>query len=132
MISARTPEDTHKLWADRCNAGDLDGLIALYEPGAVLMPQPGQTVSGHASIREALQGLLALRPTFSGEFQRALQAGDLALVFTRWTLNGTAPDGSHVSLSGQTSDVVRRQSDGTWLFAIDNPFGGQGVEVAAA
>jgi hypothetical protein len=27
-------------------------------------------------------------------------------------------------VGGTTSDVVRRQSDGNWLFAIDNPLGG--------
>lgn len=27
----------------------------------------------------------------------------------------------------ETSDVVRRQSDGRWLVAIDSPFGAAGV-----
>ena len=40
---------------------------------------------------------------------------------------GTAADGSEVNLTGQTSDVVRRQADGTWLLVIDNPFGCEGI-----
>jgi hypothetical protein len=28
-----------------------------------------------------------------------------------------------VSMSGNGIEVVRRQSDGTWLFVIDNPAG---------
>jgi hypothetical protein len=26
-------------------------------------------------------------------------------------------------MEGTTSDVLRRQGDGTWLFVIDNPWG---------
>jgi uncharacterized protein (TIGR02246 family) len=131
-MPAKTPEEAHHLWAQTFNAGDLDGLVALYETDAVFMPQPGQTVSGHAAIRETLQGFLALKPTFNLQFQQALESGDLALLFSRWTLTGTGPDGNELSLSGQTSDVVRRQADGSWLFVIDNPFGGQGVDPVAS
>ena len=130
-MKARTPEEAHRLWAETFSAGELDSLVALYEPDAILVPQPGQTVSGHAAIREALQGFLALKPKFNLHFQKALETNDLALLFSRWTLSGTGLDGGELSLSGQTSDVVRRQSDGSWLFVIDNPFGGQGVEPAA-
>jgi len=28
-------------------------------------------------------------------------------------------------MSGRSAEVVRRQADGTWLFVIDNPRGGQ-------
>jgi hypothetical protein len=42
-----------------------------------------------------------------GEQQAALICGDLALTSTR------LPDGS------VTAEVARRQSDGTWLWAID-------------
>lgn len=128
----RSPQEAHTLWADRLTAGDLDGLVRLYEPDAVLVPQPGTTVTGHAAIREALSGLLALKPDFHLDFQSALEAGGLALLYSRWTLNGTAADGSALTLTSQTSDVVRRQEDGSWLFVIDNPFGGHGVDVAAA
>ena len=131
-MPARTPEEAHRLWAETFNAGDLDALVALYEPDAILMSQPGQTVTGHAAIREALQGFLALKPKFNLQFQKALESGDLALLYSRWTLSGTGPDGNELTLSGQTSDVARRQPDGSWLFVIDNPFGGQGVEPAAS
>jgi uncharacterized protein (TIGR02246 family) len=131
-MTARTPADLHEIWPRLFNAGDLDGLMTLYEPDAVVMPQPGQTVSGYAAIREAFAGFLALKPKFTLQFQTALECGDLALVFSRWTLEGTAPDGSAISLAGQTSDVVRRQPGGQWLFAIDNPFGGAGADAVTA
>lgn len=131
-MSARTPEDVHRLFAERFQAGDLRGLLDLYEPDALLVPQPGQVVTGRNAIGEALKAFLALRGRFELRLERALVTGDIALLFSRWTLNATAPDGSPLMLAGQTSDVVRRQSDGSWLMVIDNPYGGAGVTAAAS
>ena len=123
-MAAREPEEAHRLWTERFQAGDLEGLLALYEPTATLMHQPGQAASGIAAIREALGAFLGLKPTFEMvETRPAIRAGDLALLHSSWTLSGTGPDGSPLQLSGTTADVVRRQADGTWLVAIDNPWG---------
>ncbi len=59
----------------------------------------------------------------NGELQPIIEAGDLALIISKWTLKGTDPTGAAVDLAGQTADVVRRQADGSWLFVIDNPYG---------
>lgn len=128
-MPAYTPEAVHQLFTVAFNARDLEALVALYEPDATLMPQPGQTVSGHAAIREALEGFLAIRGRFELRHQKTLQSRDVALLFSAWRLAGTDPDGNPVDLGGQTSDVVRRQPDGTWLVAVDNPYGGAGVTV---
>ncbi len=48
--------------------------------------------------------------------------GDLALLHAEWTLKGTGPDGQAVELAGRTSEVVRRQTDGSWRYVIDNPY----------
>ena len=50
-------------------------------------------------------------------------AGDLALSIVGWSLTGTGPDGKSVQMEGTTSDILRKQADGNWLFAIDNPWG---------
>ncbi len=126
-MSAHTPEEIHLLFAEHFAAGDLDAIIALYEPDATLVPQPGQPVRGLAAIREALRGFLAMGGTFAMEAPMVVRGPDLALLFARWTLDGTAPDGSAIALAGHTSDVARRQADGTWLLAIDNPFGADGA-----
>ena len=124
-MPAREPGDAHRRWADRFNAGDLEGLMALYESEASLAPQPGRVVTGTAAIREGLGGFLGLKGAFEWlETKPAIRSGDLALLHSSWTLTGTAPDGSPLSHGGTTADVVRRQADGSWLFAIDNPWGG--------
>ena len=51
------------------------------------------------------------------------QTGDVAVVSAKWELSVTGPDGKPATMTGQSVEVVRRQSDGRWLFAIDLPFG---------
>ena len=120
-MGAQTPEAVHHLFMEAFNRGDLDGLMALYEPGATLVPQPGQTVTGVQAIRQALTGFLALKGTMDIQLKKVLQAEDIAQVLSTWTIKGTGPDGNPLTLNGQTTDVVR-QSDGSWRLAIDNPF----------
>jgi uncharacterized protein (TIGR02246 family) len=122
-MTARTPEEMPRLWAEAFIAGDLNALLALYEADAILVPQPGEAVAGIEAIREALSAFLALQPTFNLEVRKVLQTDDIALSFADWTLRGTGPDGEAIEMAGQTSDVQRRQPDGTWRFVIDNPYG---------
>ena len=126
-MSARTPEELHALFQRHFIAGDMDALLALYEPNAVLVPQPGQVVRGHAAIRESLAGFLAMKGTFRMQPPKTIRTDDVAIVFASWTLDAKAPDGSPIHLDGQTADVVRRHADGRWLFAIDSPFGAAGA-----
>jgi uncharacterized protein (TIGR02246 family) len=122
-MPARTPNEFHDVFAATFNAGDLDAVVALFEPDAVLAPQPGQIVKGHVAIREALKGFFALKPRIALQLRKAFESGDIALLCSTWTLTGTAPTGDPVQLAGQTTDVIRRQPDGTWLLIIDNPYG---------
>jgi hypothetical protein len=56
LMPASTPEQIHRLFEEAFNAGDLDGLMELYEPDAALIAQPGSVAHGSAQARAALQG----------------------------------------------------------------------------
>ena len=123
-MSARRPEELDRLFAQALNAGNLDGLLALYEPNAALAPQPGQVVAGTQSIREALQAFIAMKPTLTKlETKTVMQTGEIALNSAKWHLTGTGPDGSPVTMDGHSAEVARRQADGTWRMVIDSPWG---------
>ena len=55
--------------------------------------------------------------------KRVLQANDLTLLITEWSINGTRPDGESINLTGRGTVILRRQSDGNWLMVIENPWG---------
>ena len=48
---AMEPEDLGRFFLERANAGDIEGLVALYEPEAVLAFPPGRLAAGHEEIR---------------------------------------------------------------------------------
>lgn len=106
---ARTPDDLFRLFVERANAGDLDGLSMLYEPGVVAVIAPGEIVEGIAAVQAVQKELLARNLTFTLEGQLpSVVAGDLAL-----TSAMLAP-------GVVTAEVARRQPDGTWRWVIDN------------
>jgi uncharacterized protein (TIGR02246 family) len=119
------PVDTVNRLADAINRGDLERAITLYEPGAVLVVQPGTLARGSTQLREALAGFIALKPTLTSEAWEVIEAGDVALYVGRWNLRGTDPTGKAVAMAGQSADILRRQEDGRWLIALDNPWGDQ-------
>ena len=125
-MPAHSPEEVHELFTTLFSAGDLDALLSLYEPGATMLPNPGPAVSGHDGIRAVLLAFLALKPKFEMHLKKVVKTDDLALLFSAWKLQGSDPNGGGaIEMAGQTSDVVRRQADGSWLFVIDIPFGAE-------
>ena len=58
--SAAQPEDLGRYFLERANAGDVEGLVALYEPGAVLAFPAGRLTIGHDRIRQVYTELLAI------------------------------------------------------------------------
>ena len=128
-MAATKPEEIDPLFAQALNAGDLDALMALYEPNASLMPSPGKIAVGTAEIREGLSGFLAARPNMTLSPRVVATTDGLALVTSKWEVTLTGADGQRSTMHGQSVEVVRRQADGTWRFAIDLPFG---VEAGAS
>jgi uncharacterized protein (TIGR02246 family) len=118
---AQQPQDLGRLLETRINAGDLEGLLALYEPSAVLHFPPGNVATGTDAIRAAYEQALAGKPHISLQPKTALEAGDLALLTNGWSMSFTGPDGQPATMTGMTAEVARRQPDGTWLWVIDDP-----------
>ncbi len=105
---ARDPQDLERLLIDRQWVGDVDGMVALFEPNAVIDTGAAEFTRGHEAIRTLFETFVASGRKFQrGEQRPAAINGDLALTSTR------LPDGT------VTSEVARRQADGTWLWVID-------------
>ena len=118
-----TPEDTVRNLIKAINNDDAATAAAQYEPEAILVVEPGKIARGSEQIREAMIGFTALKPTLQSEKDLILVAGDTALLLSNWSLNGTGPEGEAIQMGGKSTDILRRQSGGNWLIAIDNPWG---------
>jgi ketosteroid isomerase-like protein len=117
-MAADTARDLIGLFSDRFAAGDIDGLMDLYEDGAVFPTHHG-TARGPDEVRTVLQGYIASGATLVFEGQVAFEAGDLALVQNAWTLTTKGGD----TVTGVTVEVARRQPGGGWKYVIDSPDG---------
>jgi uncharacterized protein (TIGR02246 family) len=117
------PIETVNELSNAINRGNLEAALALYEPDAVMVGQPGQLARGSKELRAALGRFIALKPELRSETQNVIEAGDTALYTARWSLRGTDPSGKATTMGGVSSDVLRRQRDGRWLIAVDNPWG---------
>ena len=106
------PAQVIEHFAELMSAGDTSSALALYEPDATFIVEPGTAVTGLEAIGAALETFAALQPALDGDIEQVVETHDLALVANRWTLNGTG------------ADVLRRGTDGTWRIAIDDPWGG--------
>jgi len=119
-----SPEQLHRAFQEAFNRHDLESIVALYEPGAVLASFNGP-VQGTDAIREQYRGSLAIvSPCTLPSTSRRLSvnlAGSLAMLHGKWILHETGPDGSQVRREGRNTETARQQPDGRWLFVIDNP-----------
>jgi uncharacterized protein (TIGR02246 family) len=111
MTKAQTPEDITRLFVERVNAGDAQGLADLYEPDALIAFPPGRITKGREAIVKLYEALVAQKPHFEYEEPLAtLLSEDLALTATQ-------PQDD----AGARAQVVRRQADGSWLRVLDRP-----------
>ena len=122
-MSAHNPDEAVQAFFHAFNRGDLDALMAMYEPQASMVTRPDHIAEGRVAMREAIVAFLVMKPTLTPEKYKIVTANDLALSIIKWSLKGTGPDGQPVRLEGTSADVMRKQPDGRWLFAIDNPWG---------
>jgi uncharacterized protein (TIGR02246 family) len=108
---AQKPEDLTRLFVDRANDGDAEGVSLLYEPDAVMAYPPGSVTAGRHAIQDLFEEFLAKAPRFTPEPPLpTLISGELALTST------PPRDGA-----GARAQVARRQPDGSWLRVLDQP-----------
>jgi len=122
-MSTATPVQVLESIVTGINSGNLESLMPLYENDAAFATQPGSLAPGAPGIREALNGFISMKGKLDLDVTRVLEVDDLALVIGEWSFNGTGPDGEPVQLEAKNADVLRRQTDGSWRFVIDNPWG---------
>jgi uncharacterized protein (TIGR02246 family) len=122
MNDVDSPDGVIRRFSALLNARDVDGALALYEPEAAFVAEPGRWVTGRDEIRAALERFAVLEPELEGEVESVRQAGGIALVVNRWSLRGRGLNGP-VEMSGRSADVLRRQTDGSWRVVIDDPWG---------
>ncbi len=62
-----------------------------------------------------------MTPRISSTRSRAMVVGDIALMSGDWQMRLGADEGAGTSFESSSTEVARRQHDGSWLYVIDDP-----------
>jgi ketosteroid isomerase-like protein len=119
----REPADWPRVFAERLNAGDLEAVVALYEPEARFVTRSGETIVGAGRVRPLLAEMIEAGTRLRSRVRRAVTVDDVALLYTDF--EGTANDasGRPLEVHYDAIEILRRQPDGTWKLIVGDPNG---------
>ena len=115
-MPARTPEEVCVLFKQFMAAGDMEGLLTLYDEDVVFLNQAIELRKGKRELKEELAPLVSAKAVFDFRVKQVIPSGDIALMHTEWTVS------SPKKMFSYAIEVARRQPDGTWRWLIGDPF----------
>jgi uncharacterized protein (TIGR02246 family) len=115
------PKNLNEHYNALFRAGDLEGLVDLYETSAILCPAPGHQLNGHEQIREQMKALLTLQGELVATQLSCVQQDELAMLHAKWSFKGTDGAGNAVDIGGHSSKLAKRDPDGAWHYVMDLP-----------
>src|SRR5438270_10224534 len=99
-MPAYTPTEIHTLFCSAFNLGDLEALVALYEPDAILVIA-GDHLSGRENIRKALESTLLRQGRMTLETRSVIESQQgLAVLHGRWVVEPVNGIGSEPATRG--------------------------------
>ena len=108
-------------FAAAANAGDAAAVAAVYHEDAHLMPPSAEAIKGREDIRKFWGGLFGayqVKITIGSDDIEG--RGDLAYARGHYTLEATPKaKGAGFREEGKFLEVLRRQPDGSWGYAVD-------------
>lgn len=109
-------------FAKACAAGDIPGVLALYEDNAtVIWPNEGEVAHGKAEIEKLARDLCKSgQPAPKLNSQNSKQvAPDYIVNVGMWDETATSPDGKPVTSEVRTTEVIHLV-DGKWRYTVDH------------
>jgi len=104
-MTVTDPRQMNEAFAHAFNSRNPGALFAFYEPDA---------------IAGELRQLLQTPGTMTSKNNFCILQGNLALLRADWEI---VDDTGRIIVSGSSVELVRRQSDGRWLYVVDHAAG---------
>jgi uncharacterized protein (TIGR02246 family) len=108
-------------WIRAVKAGNVDAIVALYAPDAVLYPPDALEARGTAAIRasyaEMLGAVVVNDATIDSQYQTT---GDVSVGFGKATLTMTPKAGGSPQMMSVRVTAVARKIGGKWLYVVDH------------
>jgi len=116
------PAEAVKYFRNCIYCGDLKGALSCFDSEAVYIERNGQEIRGLDNIEKALEILCSWKPEIKGIQQKVTIAGELAIWRDKYAVKAKMPNGDPMEMEGATACIMKRSSEGIWLWLIDNPF----------
>lgn len=113
---------TDSAFVAAANAGDVDGVVAVYAQDAALLPPNMPAQRGSAAIRGFWGGLLkAYTVKFEVSSDTIEGRGDLAYTVGHYRLTAVPKEKANPGMAdeGKFVEILKRQPDGTWKYVVD-------------
>ena len=119
----RHPEDWPRAFVKCLNAGDIDGVLGLYESHAQFITPTRDVIKGRERIRAFIERLITGHAEMECEVVQCLVMDDVAQLYTDFS--GTVQDehGRSRTMRDHAIEVLRRQADGGWQLIAGDPNG---------
>ncbi|MHC8949894.1 YybH family protein [Sphingobacterium hungaricum] len=118
-----SPEQMNEFFADAYNSGDVNRLNMLFESNAKIVRYDGTIVSGVELINEEHLNLLNFGGKMTSVNKYCVELENIALLRADWKIETKNDKSEDIVIEGSSSEIARKQSDGTWLYIVDNPCG---------
>jgi uncharacterized protein (TIGR02246 family) len=108
-------------WEEAANTGQVERLMEVYAPDAVILPPGGPIIEGSETIRELFRQEFERFDTKIAFTTTEIEVeGDMAYRRGRYVWRGT-PRGTGQPLETRNKflEIWKRQPDGTWRIAVD-------------
>ena len=103
--------------------GDVENAIDCFDDRAIYVTGIGTFVTGKENIRKAIEQVCALKPDLQAQRSIGFTVDNITSWVDEWTLKAILPDGTKLNLKGTSSDILKKQTNGNWVYLVDNPYG---------
>jgi ketosteroid isomerase-like protein len=113
---------TDSAFVAAANAGDVNGVVAVYSADAALLPPNLPPQRGHNAIRGFWGGLLkAYTITFQVSSEVIEGRGDLAYNVGQYRLTAVPKEKANPGIAdeGKFVEILKKQPDGSWKYVVD-------------
>ena len=123
-MEKHNPAEVYGALLKAFNAGDIDATVACYDPQACFVMKSGRVARGLIELREMYRATFSYKPDLELNVRRIISAGDdLIFVVLDWKSKTVSSSGKAKVWAGTATDILRRQSDGTWKVVLHTPYG---------
>ncbi len=120
-MPVKIPSDFMSTWNELYAAGNVDGILDLYDDSIVLVGQPGTRVSGKEQVRAVIDGFLAMsQDGLDLKPGTSVDGPNHSVTYGDWVFDGVGPDGP-VHIEARATAVLIQKEDG-WYAVLDDFF----------